>query len=87
MDGNGVGEDDGDQEDAMVDEKPLQNMDYFVFGLGNTTYAHYNVIGKRIDKRLQKCGANRLMALGLGDDDKRFEFPFNFKTLVWKMTF
>lgn len=70
MDGAGVGEDEGDEIESMTLEKPL-SLPYFVFGLGNSTYAHFNAIGKRLDKRLQRLGGVRLAELGMGDDDKR----------------
>jgi NADPH-ferrihemoprotein reductase len=70
MDGAGIGEDEGDEIESAVGEKSL-SLPYFVFGLGNSTYAHFNAIGKRLDKRLTKLGGSRLAELGLGDDDKR----------------
>ena len=71
MDGNGIGGDEGDQEDTMTDDKPLSKLPFFVFGLGNSTYENYNAIGKRLDKRLERLGAKRVVSLGMGDDDKR----------------
>ncbi len=70
MDGAGVGEDEGDETESLSGDKPL-SLPYFVFGLGNSTYAHFNAIGKRLDKRLQRLGGDRLADIGLGDDDKR----------------
>ena len=69
MDGAGVGEDEGD--DAQVSFEKSFSLPYFVFGLGNSTYAHYNAIGKRLDKRLQMMGGKRLAEIGLGNDDER----------------
>lgn len=40
-----------------------------VFGLGNKTYEHYNVMGAFFDKRLAKLGAQRVFKSGDGDDD------------------
>lgn len=40
-----------------------------VFGLGNTTYEHYNAVAKLTDSCLEKLGGKRVYELGLGDDD------------------
>ena len=37
-----------------------------VFGLGNSTYEHYNKMGKDVDVCLEKAGGVRISALGLG---------------------
>ena len=42
-----------------------------VFGLGNKTYEHYNIIGRYVDKRLEQLGAERICELGEGDDDSK----------------
>ena len=47
-----------------------------VFGLGNKTYEHYNQIGKFFDNRLEELGAERVVQLGLGDDDANLEEDF-----------
>lgn len=47
----------------------LTGLNYAVFGLGNKTYEHYNQVGIAADKRLEKLGAKRVIAIGLGDDD------------------
>jgi len=54
----------------------LSGINYGVFGLGNKTYEHYNEIGKYFDKRLEELSANRLIELGLGDDDSNIEEDF-----------
>nr|GAT55500.1 predicted protein [Mycena chlorophos] len=53
----------------------LPNLKYSVFGMGDSHYwpraedAHYyNKPGKDLDARLEKLGAERFAALGLGDD-------------------
>ncbi|KAI0304400.1 NADPH-dependent cytochrome P450 oxidoreductase [Multifurca ochricompacta] len=38
----------------------LDGLKYVVFGLGNRTYEHYNVISKQVDEHLTKMGATRI---------------------------
>lgn len=57
-------------------ECDLQGVKYGVFGLGNKTYEHYNEIGKYFDKRLEELNGQRLIELGLGDDDANIEEDF-----------
>ncbi|KAH7129691.1 NADPH cytochrome P450 oxidoreductase [Dactylonectria estremocensis] len=47
---------------------PLQDMTYAAFGLGNSTYEHYNAVVRKVDSALQSLGANRLTYVGEGDD-------------------
>ena len=58
-------------------------MNFAVFGLGNKTYEHYNAVAIYVDKRLAELGANRVQALGLGDDDANLEDDF----ITWKEEF
>lgn len=53
---------------AGADDKPLSNMKYVAFGLGNNTYEHYNSMVRNVDKYLTKLGATRLGDAGEGDD-------------------
>lgn len=60
---------------ATRDEDPsntmfLADVDFAVFGLGNTDYEHYNSMGKFIDNILPKFGAKRVVSIGLGDDNE-----------------
>ena len=50
------------------DEKPLGNLRYVTFGLGNNTYEHYNSMVRELDKSLSKLGAKRIGTAGEGDD-------------------
>ena len=51
----------------------LNDLEYAVFGLGNKQYEHYNNMSKFVDLSLNKCGASRIVKLGLGDDDDDLE--------------
>jgi NADPH-ferrihemoprotein reductase len=54
--------------EESVDDLPLRNVNYVIFGLGNNTYEHFNAIGRGLDKILQKLGATRIGGYGEGDD-------------------
>ncbi|GIL99953.1 hypothetical protein Vretimale_4988, partial [Volvox reticuliferus] len=41
---------------------------YAVFGLGDSGYPNYNVVAKKLDRRLEGLGARPLLERGLGDD-------------------
>jgi NADPH-ferrihemoprotein reductase len=63
--------------------KPLSNLRYVIFGLGNNTYEHYNAMVRRIDEALIKFGAKRVGPAGEGDDGAgTMEEDF----LAWKET-
>jgi NADPH-ferrihemoprotein reductase len=55
-------------EGGSADDKPLSNLKYVAFGLGNNTYEHYNSMVRNVDKYLTKLGATRLGEAGEGDD-------------------
>ncbi|KAF1993597.1 NADPH-cytochrome P450 reductase [Amniculicola lignicola CBS 123094] len=55
-------------EGASAEDKPLANLKYVAFGLGNNTYEHYNSMVRNVDKALTKLGGTRLGAAGEGDD-------------------
>ena len=61
-------------------EHKLDGLKYVIFGLGNKTYEHYNVISKQVDEHLTKMGATRIGQRGEGDDDKSMEEDY----LEWK---
>lgn len=50
------------------EQKPLGNLKYVTFGLGNNTYEHYNSMVRRVDAALKNLGADRIGAAGEGDD-------------------
>ncbi|GLC34942.1 hypothetical protein PLESTM_000256800 [Pleodorina starrii] len=41
---------------------------YAVFGLGDSGYVNFNVVAKKLDRRLEGLGARPLLERGLGDD-------------------
>lgn len=53
---------------ASAEEKPLENLNYVAFGLGNNTYEHYNSMVRNVTKYLDKLGAKRIGEAGEGDD-------------------
>lgn len=58
----------------------LEGLKYVVFGLGNKTYEHYNLISRNLDKQLTTAGATRIGERGEGDDDRSMEEDY----LEWK---
>lgn len=58
------------------DELVFKDLEYAVFGLGNTQYEHFNATGKKVDSHLAQLGASRILKLGLGDDDNDLEGDF-----------
>ncbi|KAF7551230.1 hypothetical protein G7Z17_g5159 [Cylindrodendrum hubeiense] len=46
----------------------LQNISYVAFGLGNSTYEHYNSMVRNVSRALDDFGAERIGAAGEGDD-------------------
>lgn len=62
------------------EEKPLKNLKYVAFGLGNKTYEHYNEVIRKVDTNLTALGAKRIGDRGEGDDDGSLEEDF----LAWQ---
>nr|XP_039265010.1 NADPH-dependent diflavin oxidoreductase 1-like isoform X1 [Styela clava] len=46
----------------------LQKLSYGVLGLGDSSYAKYNFIAKKLDRRIQQLGGKKLVDIGLADD-------------------
>ena len=63
-----TGEDASFSQGASAEEKPLSNLKYVAFGLGNNTYEHYNSMVRRVNAALEKLGGTRIGAAGEGDD-------------------
>ncbi|GJE91135.1 sulfite reductase subunit beta [Phanerochaete sordida] len=80
---------------AARGEKPLTNLKFTVFGMGDSHYwpraedAHYyNKAGKDLDARLAQAGGQRVADLGLGDDQDADGPETGYKLwepLVWKV--
>ena len=60
----------------------LDGLKYVIFGLGNKTYEHYNLIARKADGLLRAAGAICMGERGEGDDDKSMEEDY----LEWKET-
>lgn len=63
-----TGEDVSFSNGTPVEEKPLSNLKFVAFGLGNNTYEHYNSMVRRVNTALEKLGALRIGQAGEGDD-------------------
>ncbi|MCO5554490.1 hypothetical protein L7F22_008019 [Adiantum nelumboides] len=46
----------------------LKNLKFAVFGLGDSGYLQYNVVAKKLDRRLSDLGGTPIIERGLGDD-------------------
>jgi NADPH-ferrihemoprotein reductase len=68
-----------------MDQARLGSASFAVFGLGNSQCFRdrFNVVGKRIDKRLEELGARRLLPCGQGDASKNINAEFT----NWKNEF
>ena len=73
---------DAEEETDVVDGALLADLEFCVFGLGNRQYDHFNSMGKFFDRVLVRLGAQRIMPLGMGDDDNDLEGDFE----TWKDT-
>ncbi|TCD64531.1 NADPH-cytochrome P450 reductase [Steccherinum ochraceum] len=69
-----------DSFDFSNGEHKLSGLKYVVFGLGNRTYEHYNLIARNVDRDLAKMGGIKIGERGEGDDDKSMEEDY----LAWK---
>lgn len=68
-------------DNKTVEDRPLQNMSFVAFGLGNKTYEHYNEMVKVCDRALKTLGASSVVDFGMGDDgDGTMEEDF----IAWK---
>jgi len=69
-----------DEGDFVIDSSAFAGLEYAVFGLGNRQYEHFNAMGKFIDLSVEKLGGERIVPIGLGDDDDDIEGDFE----TWK---
>eukprot|EP00347_Sterkiella_histriomuscorum_P023964 403332775 len=70
----------------VKDEKPCKSMRYTVFGLGDTSYEQYNVIGRFFNEGLEVLGGERIYKYGEGNaEGNKTEDDFNeWKCQLWK---
>jgi NADPH-ferrihemoprotein reductase len=67
-------------------DRPLQDLRYLVFGLGNRTYEYFNGAAIGVDKQLTQLGGTRIGEVGLGDDDLSLEDDFmQWQDQVWPL--
>lgn len=48
----------------------LKEVNYAIFGLGDTSYEQFNAIGKHIDTGMEELGAKRIYKYGEGNAEK-----------------
>ena len=67
----------------------LKGMKFIVFGLGDTSYEQFNVIGKFINEGLEELGGERIYKYGEGNaEGNKTEDDFNdWKCNLWKEIF
>lgn len=71
-------------ESAKGNSQVYQGMQYCVFGLGKTSYEHYNAMGKFFTKSLSEMGASTVHFHGEGDDMGTLEDDFDeWKQELW----
>eukprot|EP00946_MAST-07B_sp_MAST-7B-sp1_P004784 g4784.t1 len=60
------------------------DLNFCVFGLGNTQYEHFNAMGRSVNKLFEERGATRAYDYGEGDDDGTLEQDFeNWRDGLW----
>lgn len=66
------------------DNTLLKGMKFAVFGLGDTSYEQYNVMGKYFNESFEELGAQRIFKYGEGNaEGNKTEDDFN----EWRKTF
>jgi len=56
--------------DFRVQKSLLKDLDYVVFGLGNSLYeGNFNMVGRNVDKWLELLSARRVFPFGVGDEN------------------
>ena len=63
----------------------LENMNYTIFGLGDSSYEKFNLTSKMLDKRLEQLGAMKFFPIGLGDDQHDFGWEGEFDPWLYKL--
>lgn len=64
-------------ESKEIDEETLHSVKYGVMALGNREYEHFCVFGKKVDRIMEKLGAQRIAKRVDGDDSKCIEDDFD----------
>lgn len=73
-----------DEMDMAAEGGCLADMEFGVFGLGNSQYEHFNRMGKTTDAEVERLGATRVVDYSQGDDDGNLEEDFdNWKSTMW----
>lgn len=68
---------------SLADEKLpkdlMKNVKFAVFGLGDSSYVHFNLAAKKFHERFLALGGQSVMPLGMGDekDEDHFESKWN----------
>jgi len=64
-------------ENDVNEDKPLKDLKYVLFGLGNKTYEFYDLIGRELNKMLKNWGGASIIGeFGEGDDNEDTEGDF-----------
>ncbi|EYC08163.1 hypothetical protein Y032_0067g27 [Ancylostoma ceylanicum] len=63
----------------------MQNVHFAVLGLGDSSYQKYNFAAKKVFRRLLQLGGNRLLDVGLADD--QHEIGIDGAIIPWKKDF
>lgn len=64
---------------TSLDHNPrnLSKLNYFVFGLGNSTYQYFNRFASFVDQGLSTAGAQRIGRVGMADELERSDHVWN----------
>jgi sulfite reductase alpha subunit-like flavoprotein len=65
--------------------KSLADVEFAVFGMGDSSYEKFNAIARMMNSRLQQLGAKELVTRGLGDDQSEYGFMTDLDP--WLQTF
>ena len=56
----------------------LENLNFTVFGLGDSSYEYFNAVAKKLTQRLLDLGGKLVQKVGLGDYQHDFEYNGEF---------
>ena len=63
---------------ADLPKNSLSNLNFSVFGLGDSSYEKFNAMAKKVTQRLIDLGANLFHKVGLGDYQHDFNYEGEF---------